>query len=99
MKPAINEILIRLLLDTAVPETLPLSDDDWQAFLQHAHRHGVSPLLHKRISADPALEAKVPVTVQAGLRDAYLWNWSALRLALSVLDAHGGNMRGATWFP
>jgi len=33
-----------------------------------------------------------PEELDEAFRDAYVWNWSALRMAMAVLDAHGGRL-------
>ena len=49
------------------------------------------------LRADPAPlpgpeQPLTPQELDDAFRDAYVWSWSALRLAMAVLDAHGGRL-------
>lgn len=49
------------------------------------------------VDAEPLPGPDQPLTpseLEEAFRDGYVWNWSALRLALAVLDAHGGRLAG-----
>ena len=57
----------------------------------------VPPLRLVREEPAPLPGPEQPLTtgeLEEAFRDAYVWSWSALRLALAVLDAHGGRLPG-----
>jgi hypothetical protein len=66
-------------------------------------RLGLEPPAWTRIRVvrpepEPLPGPDVPLTteeLEEAFRDGYLWSWSAQRLALAVLAAHGGRMAGA----